>query len=176
MEGRGKLTTTGKLGDVMQESAHAAMSYVRSRAHLLGLARDFYRHLDIHVHVPEGAKDWTGKLVMLRSDGVISGKPGVAGLEVSDKRLTANYVYKVRVEKSEFIELVGYNWIFKADAILVDDATAFFTAEIKKHPKDAKYYGRRALAHASKRCGAFVLASGKGLGTGGDVDSVLSRT
>jgi len=55
MEGRGKLTTTGKLGDVMQESAQAAMSYVRSRAHTLGLARDFYRHLDIHIHVPEGA-------------------------------------------------------------------------------------------------------------------------
>jgi ATP-dependent Lon protease len=55
MEGRGKLTTTGKLGDVMQESAQAAMSYVRSRAHTLGLPRDFYRQLDIHVHVPEGA-------------------------------------------------------------------------------------------------------------------------
>ena len=55
MEGRGKLTTTGKLGDVMQESAQAAMSYIRSRAHTLGLARDFYRQLDIHVHVPEGA-------------------------------------------------------------------------------------------------------------------------
>jgi ATP-dependent Lon protease len=55
MEGKGKLQTTGKLGDVMQESAHAAMSYVRSRASLLGLQRDFYRNLDIHVHVPEGA-------------------------------------------------------------------------------------------------------------------------
>jgi ATP-dependent Lon protease len=55
MEGRGKMTTTGKLGDVMQESAQAAMSYVRSRAQYLGLPRDFYRHLDIHVHVPEGA-------------------------------------------------------------------------------------------------------------------------
>jgi len=55
MEGKGKLTTTGKLGDVMQESAHAAMSYIRSRAQMLGLPRDFYRHLDIHVHVPEGA-------------------------------------------------------------------------------------------------------------------------
>jgi ATP-dependent Lon protease len=55
MEGRGKLTLTGKLGDVMQESAQAAMSYVRSRAGALGLPRDFYRHLDIHLHVPEGA-------------------------------------------------------------------------------------------------------------------------
>jgi len=55
MDGRGKLTTTGKLGDVMQESAQAAMSYVRSRAVSLGLPKDFYRHLDIHVHVPEGA-------------------------------------------------------------------------------------------------------------------------
>jgi ATP-dependent Lon protease len=55
VEGRGKLTTTGKLGDVMQESAQAAMSYVRSRGHMLGLPRDFYRNIDIHVHVPEGA-------------------------------------------------------------------------------------------------------------------------
>ncbi len=55
MEGRGKLQTTGKLGDVMQESAHAAMSYVRSRAQSLGLPRDFYRNVDIHIHVPEGA-------------------------------------------------------------------------------------------------------------------------
>jgi ATP-dependent Lon protease len=55
MEGRGKLQTTGKLGDVMQESAQAAMSYVRSRSQLLGLPRDFYRNVDIHIHVPEGA-------------------------------------------------------------------------------------------------------------------------
>jgi ATP-dependent Lon protease len=55
MEGKGKLTLTGKLGDVMQESAQAAMSYVRSRAARLGLPRDFYRNVDVHVHVPEGA-------------------------------------------------------------------------------------------------------------------------
>jgi ATP-dependent Lon protease len=55
MEGRGRLMTTGKLGDVMQESAQAAMSFVRSRAAMLGLPKDFYRHLDIHIHVPEGA-------------------------------------------------------------------------------------------------------------------------
>jgi ATP-dependent Lon protease len=55
MEGRGKLTATGKLGDVMQESAQAALSYIRARAHHFGLPRDFYRHIDIHLHVPEGA-------------------------------------------------------------------------------------------------------------------------
>jgi ATP-dependent Lon protease len=53
--GRGKLTITGQLGEVMQESAHAAMSYVRSRAEQLGLKSDFYQKIDLHLHIPEGA-------------------------------------------------------------------------------------------------------------------------
>jgi len=55
MPGRGSLTLTGQMGDVMQESAKAAMSYVRSRAKQLGLEDNFYRKIEVHIHVPEGA-------------------------------------------------------------------------------------------------------------------------
>jgi ATP-dependent Lon protease len=55
LDGKGKLTITGQLGDVMQESAQAALSYIRGRAQALGLSREFYRNVDLHLHVPEGA-------------------------------------------------------------------------------------------------------------------------
>jgi len=55
MPGTGKIEITGKLGEVMQESARAALSYIRSRSDLFGLKREFYKEIDIHVHVPEGA-------------------------------------------------------------------------------------------------------------------------
>ena len=55
MPGKGNLTLTGQLGEVMKESAQAALSLARSRAEKLGLAPDFYENLDIHIHVPAGA-------------------------------------------------------------------------------------------------------------------------
>jgi ATP-dependent Lon protease len=55
MPGKGKVNVTGKLGDVMQESAQAAVSFVRSRAETLGINVNFYKELDLHIHIPEGA-------------------------------------------------------------------------------------------------------------------------
>lgn len=55
MPGKGTLTLTGQLGDVMQESAHAALSYTRSQSKILGLSDDIFENTDIHIHVPEGA-------------------------------------------------------------------------------------------------------------------------
>ena len=55
MPGKGNVKVTGKLGEVMQESASAALAYIRTRAELMGLEKDFYQKNDIHIHVPEGA-------------------------------------------------------------------------------------------------------------------------
>ncbi len=119
-------------------------------------------------------KDWAGKLIMIRPYNVSLGKPGVAGLEIDDQRLSGDGVYKVRAEKGEFLQLVDSDWIFKSDAVLVEDAGEFFTAEIKKQPKDAWNYGRRALAHLNKGRANSSFDLGQYLGTRGDTEAALA--
>ena len=79
MNGGGKLTLTGQLGNVMKESAHAGLSYLRSKAKQLGLNPDFFKGKEIHIHLPEGAipKDGpsAGITMAMAMLSVISGKP-----------------------------------------------------------------------------------------------------
>lgn len=79
MNGQGKLTLTGQLGNVMKESAHAALSYLRSKAKHLGLNPDFFKGKEIHIHLPEGSipKDGpsAGITMAMAMLSVVSGKP-----------------------------------------------------------------------------------------------------
>jgi ATP-dependent Lon protease len=87
MSGKGKLQLTGQLGDIMKESAHAAFSYIRSHAERLGIDPNFQDHIDVHVHIPEGAtpKDGpsAGVALTLALFSAVSKRPVRAGLAMT---------------------------------------------------------------------------------------------
>jgi ATP-dependent Lon protease len=79
MPGKGKTITTGKLGDVMQESIQAALSVVRARSRKLGVKEDFYQKNDIHIHLPEGATPKDGSGIPVRADVAMTGEITLRG-------------------------------------------------------------------------------------------------
>jgi len=99
LPGRGTLLLTGQLGETMRESAQAALSYLRSRWETLGLQRSFYRHVDIHVHVPEGAvpKDGpsAGVTLALAMASALTGIPTNVGVALTGEITLRGHVLPV---------------------------------------------------------------------------------
>ena len=133
MEGTGRLELTGSLGDVMKESARAALSYVRSRASDLGVAPDFYKTRDIHIHFPEGAvpKDGpsAGITVTTALASALTGRPVRADVAMTGEITLTGRVMAIGGlrEKSmaayrEGISTVFIPWANEPDLKDVDDA------------------------------------------------------
>lgn len=139
IDGSGKIELTGSLGDVMKESAHAAITYVRSRADSLGIEKDFYKTKDIHIHVPEGAvpKDgpsagitMTTCLVSALTGKAVDGKTAMTGevtlrgrvLPIGGLKEKSTAAYKAGL-KRVIIPYDNLSDIEKIDKVIKDNIT-----------------------------------------------------
>jgi ATP-dependent Lon protease len=175
MKGRGLLTLTGQLGDVMKESAHAALSYARSHAREFGIKEDFFGKHDIHVHVPEGSipKDGPSAGVTMASAilSLLTGKPvrrsiamtgeitlrgevlpigGVKEKVLAARRAKINTVILPSMNQRD---LEDVNEAIRNDMhfIFVDDVKDVFKAALLKEPAKAETKARQAPPAAPKR-------------------------
>jgi ATP-dependent Lon protease len=175
MKGRGLLTLTGQLGDVMKESAHAALSYARSHAKEFGIKEDFFGKHDIHVHVPEGSipKDGPSAGVTMASAilSLLTGKPvrrsiamtgeitlrgevlpigGVKEKVLAARRAKINTVILPSMNQRD---LEDVNEAIRNDMhfIFVDDVKDVFKAALLKEPAKAETKARQSPPAAPKR-------------------------
>ncbi len=141
MKGRQRLTLTGQLGDVMKESATAALSFIRSNAKALGIPKDFYEDTDIHVHVPAGAtqKDGpsAGVTMLTAMTSLLSGKKVKKALAMTGEITLRGLVLPVGGIKEKVIAAhrAGMKEIIlpKANKVDMDDVPAKIKKEIRFH-------------------------------------------
>jgi len=175
MKGRGLLTLTGQLGDVMKESAHAALSYARSHAKEFGINEDFFGKHDIHVHVPEGSipKDGPSAGVTMATAilSLLTGKPvrrkiamtgeitlrgevlpigGIKEKVLAARRAKINTVIMPSLNERDLEDI---NETIRKDMhfIFVDDVREVFKAALLPEPSPVETKSRTPKTPASKR-------------------------
>ncbi len=164
MEGSGKLELTGSLGDVMKESAHLAVSYIRAHAAELGVPADFYKTKDIHIHVPEGAvpKDGpsAGVSILTSLTSALSGRPVHRDIAMTGELTLTGRVLaigglkeKTTAAWSAGVTRVLIPWDNKRD---LDDIDPIVRRELSFIPcRDASEVLRAALCPSDAACAAL---------------------